>query len=47
MKLHCLNHHSTKEERKKEFKFYCDECNYGSFIQSLFKIHLETKHSTS
>lgn len=46
MKLHYLNHHSTKEERKKEFKFYCDECNYGSFIHSLFKIHLETKHST-
>ena len=47
MKLHHLNHHSTKEERKKDFKFYCDECNYGSFIHSLYKIHLETKHSAS
>jgi hypothetical protein len=45
MKLHYLNHHSNKEERKHGFKYYCDECDVGNFTKSLFKLHMESKHS--
>ena len=27
MKVHCLTQHSTKEERKKEFIYYCEKCD--------------------
>ena len=26
MKKHVLNEHSTKDEKKKEFKYYCENC---------------------
>ena len=29
MKLHILNNHSSIEEKKKGFKYYCETCNYG------------------
>jgi hypothetical protein len=44
MKLHYLNHHSNKEERKKEFKYYCEDCDFGHFTKALYKAHLEAKH---
>jgi hypothetical protein len=47
MKLHYLNHHASKEERKKEFKYYCEECDIGNFAKSLFKLHIEAKHINS
>ncbi len=47
MKLHYLNHHATKEERKKEFKYYCEGCDFGHFTKALYKAHLETKHNVS
>ena len=43
MKLHMLTKHSTKEERQKEMKFYCEKCDFGCFVQILFDRHLETK----
>ena len=46
MKLHYLNNHANKEERKKEFKYYCEECDFGNFSKGLFKLHMETKHTT-
>lgn len=45
MKLHYLNHHSDKEERKKKFKYYCEECDFGHFTKALYKAHLEAKHN--
>jgi hypothetical protein len=30
MKLHYLNNHANKE-RKKEFKYYCEACDFGNF----------------
>ena len=45
MKLHYLNHHSNKEERKNEFKYYCEPCDFGHFTKALYKAHLEAKHS--
>lgn len=44
MKLHYLNNHANKEERKKEFKYYCEVCDFGNFSKGLFKLHMETKH---
>jgi hypothetical protein len=43
MKVHCLNQHSPKEERKKEFKYYCERCDFGTFVEILFTRHTETK----
>lgn len=41
--LHKLNNHSTKEERKKEFKYYCELCDFGVFAETTFNIHTESK----
>jgi len=43
MKLHILNNHNTKEERKNGFKCYCQYCDYGTLAKSLYKNHLKTK----
>jgi hypothetical protein len=43
MKTHRLTKHSTTEERMKDFKFYCDKCDFGTFAEILFTRHLETK----
>lgn len=43
MKTHQLTKHATKEEKRKEFKFYCDKCDFGTFGEILFTRHLETK----
>ena len=39
---HKLNNHSTKEERKQQFKYYCDICDVGVFSESSFNNHKET-----
>jgi len=36
---HKLNNHSTKEERKKEFKYYCEVCDFGVFTESSLEKH--------
>lgn len=36
---HKLNNHSTKEERKQQFKYYCDNCDFGVFTESSLEIH--------
>ncbi len=43
MKLHILNNHSTKEERKAGFKYYCECCDMGSFAKSIYNKHIKTK----
>jgi hypothetical protein len=43
MKSHILNNHKTKEDRKKEFKYYCEMCDFGSFIETSFDIHKKSK----
>ena len=43
MKLHILTNHSTKEERKKVMKYYCDKCDFGTNVEILFQRHLETQ----
>ncbi len=42
---HKLNNHSTKEERKTQFKYYCEKCDFGIFTESGFAKHNEsTRH---
>ena len=43
MRVHILTNHSTNEERKKEFKYYCEKCDFGTFAEILFTRHNETK----
>jgi hypothetical protein len=45
MKQHILNFHSTKEERKLGFKYYCEYCDFGTFAKSFYDKHNTTsKH---
>jgi ribosomal protein L35 len=43
MRVHILTKHSTPEIRKKEFKYYCEKCDAGTFTKILFQRHLETQ----
>jgi hypothetical protein len=42
-KQHILNEHSTIEIRKKEFKFYCELCDFGTFSKDINNNHLNSK----
>lgn len=42
-KTHVLNNHSNVEERKKEFPYYCECCDYGIYSKDLFDNHLLKK----
>jgi hypothetical protein len=43
MNLHILNNHSTKDERKNKFKYYCELCDYGTFGKSLYENHIKSE----
>jgi hypothetical protein len=40
MELHILNNHSTKEERKEKFKYYCELCDIGTIAKSIYEKHI-------
>lgn len=42
-KKHKLNAHSNKETRRKEFKFYCDYCDLGTFSKDTFNSHNDSQ----
>jgi hypothetical protein len=42
-KNHKLNNHSSFEERKKEFPFFCEVCNIGFFSKILLNNHNSSK----
>ncbi len=43
--MHKLNNHSTIEEKKKEFKYYCSYCDFGCLYENFMIKHNETtKH---
>jgi hypothetical protein len=45
MDQHILTFHSTKEERKVKYKYYCDICDFGSLSEVAFNKHLlSNKH---
>ena len=44
-KQHNLNYNFNKNEREKDFKFYCKLCDYGLFSKDLLENHnLTEKH---
>ncbi len=42
LKNHKLTKHSSKEEREKYFRYYCKECDFGSFKKQQIDIHNKT-----
>ena len=36
---HYLNNHGTIEERSNQFKFYCPDCDFGAFADSVIEYH--------
>jgi len=44
MKLHALNAHSTIEDRKKSFPYYCEICDYGTFFEKVHDQHLISRN---
>jgi hypothetical protein len=42
-KIHYLNNHASIEEKRKEFKYFCETCNSGTFSLTEYKKHLERK----
>ena len=39
IKKHRLNEHAEKEEREKEFKYYCSYCDFGTFSKVTLEVH--------
>jgi hypothetical protein len=45
LKQHILSKHSSIDEKKKEFKYYCEKCDFGAFAKKLYDQHCKTiKH---
>ncbi len=36
-----VNKRATKEERIKEFTYYCEKCDFGCFTEILYNRHIE------
>ena len=43
MTVHILTKHSGPDKKKKEFTYYCEKCDFGTFTQILFTRHQEAK----
>lgn len=43
LKKHFLDEHADKKQRKEEFKFYCVDCDVGSFSIDSYNTHLNTE----
>ncbi len=42
---HILNNHSTIEDKKKEYRYFCELCGFGSFSKDIIDKHnLSKKH---
>ena len=42
-KTHILNNHSTEDEKKKEFPYYCENCKIGMYAKTVYDKHLISK----
>ena len=40
---HKLTEHSSKEQREKDFTYYCKACDFGCFNKSGYIVHTESK----
>lgn len=46
-KTHYLRHHASKDERKAQFKHYCETCDHGTFSAREKNTHLNSNvHKT-
>ena len=36
---------NAKEEREKDFKYYCKDCDYGTFSKDQYETHNNKKHT--
>lgn len=43
LQKHILNKHKTKAERKAGYKYYCEECNFGSFYEDGMNVHINSE----
>lgn len=43
LKKHILNKHKNKEDRQKEFNFYCVGCDFGTFSKDSFETHCNSE----
>lgn len=43
MKQHYLNEHCGKKEREEGFKYYCNECDFGTFSEKTMLKHNNTE----
>jgi hypothetical protein len=39
---HYLTFHSTKDDRKEKFAYFCEKCDFGSFSKKTFSVHENT-----
>lgn len=44
LKYHCLSKHALKDERQKQFTYYCALCDVGSFSQICHTNHLNAQN---
>ena len=45
MEQHILNKHATKSERREKFPYYCNDCDFGTFHELMYSIHIASpKH---
>lgn len=43
LNTHILNYHKTKEDRQKEFRYYCQNCDFGTFSKDIMDKHNDTE----
>jgi hypothetical protein len=43
MKEHYLNEHANRKQREDEFKYYCKNCDYGTYCEIKLEKHKNTK----
>jgi hypothetical protein len=44
LKSHILTRHMSKEDREKEFPYYCKLCDFGSFREIKLNLHNKTQN---
>lgn len=46
-KDHRLTKHGNADQRKQEYKYYCEYCDFGTFCEKEFVKHTQTKKHTN
>ena len=43
LNTHNLLKHSNPQDRKEKFTYYCNNCDFGTHYETIYKTHCETK----